>query len=404
MRLSNVVAVTAWLNGITFAIPWIEPLPTPRGLLADAGVSPRPTDAPGINGIPKELRRRQQDVQYPPPDNWCGLVEGDYDCRANDNIRKCSDSAFPYCGTYRFYGGTYLYNCEYTTNFGPSSVAQLSDFYETAITSSFRPITRPPVTTSSYTSRYTPSSSSSYSSSGGGGLSASAIRGIAIGVSVGVCALFILLAIFIVRRRRANRMKQASQPNLPPAYTSSAPMQLQQQTSPAYQPVPQQDQSYAPAQAGYFAPSPSGKDGITVTSQPSLSPGQNHSPVNVSQLSPNSTRQSHGSIAGRDSYMPTSPTITEVDGSDRPMPEADSIQRPLSTHTGMVSPMATGSNAGSPPPPTGHFMQHHGNPARGQQPGQGQGQSGYVAPRLGTHEVASTQPNLGPHEMPNERH
>lgn len=327
----------------------------------------------------------------------------DADCEADDRIRKCSYSASPYCGTYSFPTGTYLYNCEYTTNFGPSSVEQLADFYETAISSSFASITRPSVT-------YTSSSSYSYTSSGAGGLSASAIRGIAIGVSLGVCVLFILLAIFIVRRRRANRMKRASQPNLPPAYTSSAPMQLRQQTSQAYQPVPQQDQPYPPAQAGYFAPSPSGKDGVTVTSQPSLSPSQSHnqqqiySTANVSQLSPNSARQSHGSIAGRDSYMPTSPTITEVDGSDRPLPEADSIQRPLSTHTGMVSPMATGSNAGSPPPPTGHFMQHHGNPAPGQQPGQGQGQAGYVAPRPDTHEVASTQPHLGPHEMPNERH
>ncbi|KAL8901861.1 MAG: hypothetical protein Q9207_004993 [Kuettlingeria erythrocarpa] len=460
MRVSNLVAVTSWLNGITFAIPWIEPLPTPQGLLADAGVSPRPTDAPGIKGIPRELRRRQQDVLFPPPDNWCGFVEGDYDvpltcpssltcvnsnyyvgccsntractkiyttcydygticdsdCEANDRIRKCTDSVSPFCGTYSFPIGTYLYNCEETTNSGlPSSVKQLSDFYETAISSSFSltnaaVTTRPSVTYPSYTSRYTPSSSYSYTSSGGGGLSTQAIRGIAIGVSIGVCALFILLAIFIVRRRRANRMKRASQPNLPPAYTPSAPMQLQQQASQVYQPVPQQDQSYPPTQAGFFAPSASGKSGVAVTSQPSLSPGQNpnqqqrySSTMSASHPSPNSTRQSHGSIAGRDSFMPTSPTITEIDGSNRPLPEADSIQRPLSTHTGMVSPLAAGSSAGSPPPATGHFMQHHGNPAQEQPPGQGQVHNGYAAPRQGTHEVAATQPFLGPHEMPNER-
>lgn len=77
MRLFHFV-VTSLLNGLTVAIPWVEPLPTQQDFLADAGVSPQPTDAPGYNGIPKELRRRQQDVIYPPPDNWCGFIKGDY--------------------------------------------------------------------------------------------------------------------------------------------------------------------------------------------------------------------------------------------------------------------------------------------------------------------------------------
>lgn len=59
------------------AMPWMGPMPTPMGLMASAGMSPRPTDAPGSNGVPVELRRRQN-VQYPPPDNWCGFVEGHY--------------------------------------------------------------------------------------------------------------------------------------------------------------------------------------------------------------------------------------------------------------------------------------------------------------------------------------
>lgn len=59
------------------AIPWIGPTPTPLGLMAVAGVSPRPTEAPGLNGIPQELLRRQ-DVQFPPPANWCGFVNGIY--------------------------------------------------------------------------------------------------------------------------------------------------------------------------------------------------------------------------------------------------------------------------------------------------------------------------------------
>ena len=45
--------------------------------MAIVGVSPRPTEAPGLNGIPPELRRRQ-DVQWPPPANWCGFVNSIY--------------------------------------------------------------------------------------------------------------------------------------------------------------------------------------------------------------------------------------------------------------------------------------------------------------------------------------
>ncbi|KAI4114414.1 MAG: hypothetical protein LQ338_008008 [Usnochroma carphineum] len=414
MRNFDIVGIAAWLVGSTFAIPWTEPLPTPQGLLADGGVSPRPTAAPGSNGIPKELLKRQQNVAFPPPDSWCGFIEGDYDCESNDKIRKCSDAAFPYCGTYSFPTGTFLYNCEATVNLGPSSVEQLADFYITAISRSVSLTNAAAAEGSATSSTSIPhfTSSSPSSSDGGGGLSEVAIRGIAIGVSLGFCAIFILLAIFIVRRRRANRIKRASQPNLPPAYAPNAPMQ--QQNPQAYQPVPQQDQSYRPTQSGYFAPSTPGKDGVTVTTQPSLSPGlgahqeQRYSTANTSLLSPNSTGQGQGSIAGRDSDYkhngPTSPTITEVDGSDRPLPEADSIQRPLSTHTGMVSPMQAGSSTGSPPPPNGHFMQQYGNQGQGQQPGQGQVHNVYVAPLPGTHEVAPNQPYLGPYEMPNERH
>ena len=68
------------------AMPWIGPVPTAMGLMATAGMSPKPTSAPGLNGIPKELRRRQN-VQYPPPDSWCGFVNGVYD---TDSILSCS--------------------------------------------------------------------------------------------------------------------------------------------------------------------------------------------------------------------------------------------------------------------------------------------------------------------------
>ncbi|KAL8731230.1 MAG: hypothetical protein Q9181_004373 [Wetmoreana brouardii] len=456
MRVLRLFAVASFLHEIAFAVPWIEPLPTPQGILADAGVSPRPTEAPGLQGIPKELKRRQQNVIYPPPANWCGFIDGDYDspltcrepltcvnsgsalgccpntlagcthiyttcynrgdscdadCELNDNIRKCSEAAFPYCGTYAFTGGTRLYNCESTSALIASSVEFLADYYLTAISSTLAPSTDPFAFTRAPASTSTSATYSSYKSdvtSSGGGLSAEAIRGIAIGVSIAVCVIFILLAVFVVRRRRANRMKRASQPNLPPAYTPGAAMQ--QQTNQAYQPVPQHDQSYPTTQTGYFPPAP-GKDGATVTPQPALSPGQdsNHqqrqSVASTALLSPPS-EHGHGSIAGRDSVYknngPTSPTITEVDGTGRPLPEADSIQRPSSSHQGMVSPMLSGSNGGSPL----HFMQQYGNPNQTQQQQQ-QGQSpvhnGYVPPHPGTHEVAHTQPYMGPYEMPHER-
>ena len=49
---------------------------TPIGVMATAGMSPRPTEAPGLRGIPKELMPRGN-VPFPPPVNWCGFVEGD---------------------------------------------------------------------------------------------------------------------------------------------------------------------------------------------------------------------------------------------------------------------------------------------------------------------------------------
>lgn len=58
------------------AMPWLGPMETPVGLMATAGISPRPTQAPGLAGVPKELKPRQQALRYPPPNEWCGLVEG----------------------------------------------------------------------------------------------------------------------------------------------------------------------------------------------------------------------------------------------------------------------------------------------------------------------------------------
>ncbi|KAL8912369.1 MAG: hypothetical protein Q9172_007514 [Xanthocarpia lactea] len=438
MRLLSLVTLTLALLERTSAIPWVEPLQTPQAYFLQAGVSPRPTEAPGLNGIPKELVRRQQDLIFPPPPDWCGFISGNYDdpltcrstytcvsslgnlgccpnslpcsniyttclefgeycgssCEGNDKVLKCSISSFPYCGTYRFSGGTRLYNCDQTSA-SAISVELVEDYYLTATRQSLGSATR-----SSSRSSYTYTPSSSYTSSGGGGLSASTIRNIAIGASVGVCVIFILIAVFVVKRRRANRMKRAAQPSLPPAYTPSAAMQQKPPGSnPAYQPVPQQDQPHPPTQAGYFAPTAAGKhNGTSVTTQPSLSPPASQTPQQRHSAAPSSFLSPNPSDQGRESYYkangPVSPTITEVDGTGRPLPEADSIERPMSTHQGMMSPMPTGSSPGSPPP----------LPSMQQHQGQGQVHKGYVAPRVGTHEVPPTQAYAGPYEMPEQRH
>ena len=71
--------IAATLFGSAFARRWVPAVETPMGLMANAGMSPRPTEAPGLNGMPKELLRRQNtNYVFPPPDNWCGFIEGSY--------------------------------------------------------------------------------------------------------------------------------------------------------------------------------------------------------------------------------------------------------------------------------------------------------------------------------------
>ena len=57
------------------AVPRLELVPTPTGLMAEVGISLLPTEAPGQNGIPRELLRRAQ-PPYPPPVNYCGFING----------------------------------------------------------------------------------------------------------------------------------------------------------------------------------------------------------------------------------------------------------------------------------------------------------------------------------------
>lgn len=46
---------------------------TQAGIMPIDGVSPVPTEAPGLNGIPNELRRRAI-----APSSWCGMFDGNY--------------------------------------------------------------------------------------------------------------------------------------------------------------------------------------------------------------------------------------------------------------------------------------------------------------------------------------
>ena len=75
MVITTALIVGSLLLDRVAAIPWPGPIPTQAGLMPMAGMSLRPTDAPGFEGIPPALRRR--DVVSPPLDNWCGLVTGD---------------------------------------------------------------------------------------------------------------------------------------------------------------------------------------------------------------------------------------------------------------------------------------------------------------------------------------
>ena len=52
--------------------------PTPVASLFVNGISPRPTNPPGSNGVPRELLRRKADIEFPPPANWCGFIGSDY--------------------------------------------------------------------------------------------------------------------------------------------------------------------------------------------------------------------------------------------------------------------------------------------------------------------------------------
>ncbi|KAL6719709.1 hypothetical protein ACLMJK_001630 [Lecanora helva] len=372
------------------AMPWMGPMPTPMGLMASNGISPRPTDAPGSKGMPMELRRRKNNVLYPPPLNWCGFIEGDYSnplscsadltcinsldavgcctattgictalyttcanygdlcdaaCQLDPAIRKC-DVLEPYCGTYRFPGGTYLYNCGVTSDL-PYTMEFLNDYYVTRIGSTLASETTDPfgfvasatqaaASGASLTSTPTHSisSSSNDDSDSSGGLSNTAIDGIAAaGAIVGIAILGIII-FFCVRQRKRRRLAAASTPyanaQYPPPPMQQQPPQQAQAIPPkafdGYQTVPQQEQQppYSkypspppqPQQqqsTGYFPP-PGAPSTITpAPTSPNPTTDPRFSTAAPSLLSPSSDAPSgdpHHSVY----KPPISPTVTEVDG------------------------------------------------------------------------------------------
>lgn len=97
MALSTtlLLALLPLARAIPGAVPtWIGPMPTPEGLIDTDGISPLPTPAPGWGAIPLELRRRQNtQIPFPPPDNWCGFVDGDPSELRLTQALACTDSA-----------------------------------------------------------------------------------------------------------------------------------------------------------------------------------------------------------------------------------------------------------------------------------------------------------------------
>ena len=64
---------------VALAVPWNGATPTPEtGLMAMNGMSPRPTPAPDLGSVPRELLKRASQYYISPPQNWCGFINGDY--------------------------------------------------------------------------------------------------------------------------------------------------------------------------------------------------------------------------------------------------------------------------------------------------------------------------------------
>ena len=287
------------------------------------------------------------------PFSWC--FQSLY-CSETKTVFSSVDPSLPNCGTYSFYGGTYLYNCESYNNYGfVSSVEFLDHFYITAIGSSYvestatgtvaRETSKP-----SSTRSITGTTSNDDDKDNGNGhtsLSSAAIGGIIAGAGCVLCVLVGLLVWFCIRRRKRARLAASQQlaQHAAPTYNpqGGAPMQ-QQQTG--YQSVPQQDNnfygnSHSQPPQGYFggptdpsknsgpyahvspvgSPAPSTVDPAarpfsTVSSQHPSEGGQTaQGQQHLSPPIPGYAGPLAGGVAAQDYYkQPQSPNVNEVDG------------------------------------------------------------------------------------------
>lgn len=252
-----------------------------------------------------------------------------------------SITASPYCGTFSFAGGSFLYNCQATSMFIESFVQYLADYYLTAIGSTLAPSTDPasnakaPGTAVTQGATSTPFSSSSLSSSindnndnSSTGLAAAAIGGIAAGAGILICCIIGIIIFFCLRSRKRKRIaaSQAMGGHTRPADQ----LQMQQQQT-GYQSVPQQDTQYQgslglqPTTAGYYGgPTDPSKLGAHSLVSPVTSPSPSNSTVRpfstvssevLSEQRPAGFNHPVPGGVARDYYgQPNSRNRTEVDG------------------------------------------------------------------------------------------
>ncbi|PGG95705.1 hypothetical protein AJ79_09913 [Helicocarpus griseus UAMH5409] len=287
VRLNLLVALLS-LGGAEAASEMLLPRETVGMMVDMVGMSPRPTDPPGVRrDIPKELVKRasRTAIDFPAPGFYCGLVNGDISCCISSNIQQCTDIATkclnwedkcdenckkdsrtmycaettrPFCATYFFGSGSRLYGCRPSTA-QSSQVVPMSEYFSSRYGPNYHTMASsssiPSLSISEGTATETPTTPPNPQQSGGEsggenepdsngsskvgkkkGLGGGAIGGIVAGAAVAVIALIGFIVLYFLRKKKA--AANASQ-GPPP----SAPLM-----------PPQHPYGSPPVGAGYFAP------------------------------------------------------------------------------------------------------------------------------------------------------